>query len=75
MSKDEIVSRLRALEDEGDTARVAGSWSRLNASASGPVVRSFGRSLDVLVRCDASRRRLKERRAEREPSIPGAPTT
>lgn len=60
---------------DGDTAVAESYFTRLNDSPSGPVVRSFGRYLDVLVRCDDGRWRLSERRLERESLIPNAPVT
>ena len=38
-------------------------------------MRSFGRYIDVLARCDDGAWRIRERRLERESLIPGAPVT
>ena len=59
----------------GDEATAQSYFMRLNDSPEGPVVRSFGRYLDVLVRCDDGTWRIRERRLERESLIPGAPVT
>jgi len=59
----------------GDEATAQSYFMRLNDSPGGPVVRSFGRYMDVLVRCDDGAWRIRERRLERESLIPGAPVT
>ena len=51
---------------EGDVAQVDSMFARLDRYVSGPAVRSFGRYVDVLVRCEDGRWRLRERVAERE---------
>ena len=51
---------------EGDVAQVDSMFARLDRYVSGPAVRSFGRYVDVLVRCEDRRWRLRERVAERE---------
>ena len=50
----------------GDRATVDSMFARFDRYASGPAVRSFGRYLDVLLRCGDGRWRLQERVAERE---------
>ena len=60
---------------DGARATVDSYFARLNDSPEGPVVRSFGRYRDVLVRCDDGRWRFQERRLERESLIPNAPPT
>ena len=65
----------RANFTNGDEATAESYFSRLNDSPDGPVVRSFGRYLDVLVRCDDGAWRIRERRLERESLITGAPVT
>jgi SnoaL-like domain len=59
----------------GDEATAQSYFARLNDSPEGPVVRSFGRYLDLLSRCDDDVWRISERRLERESLIPGAPVT
>jgi ketosteroid isomerase-like protein len=59
----------------GDQATAESYFTRLNDSPEGPAVRSFGRYLDTLVRCDDGAWRIRERRLERESLIPGAPVT
>lgn len=59
----------------GDEATAQSYFARLNDSPEGPVVRSFGRYLDLLSRCDDDAWRIRERRLERESLIPGAPVT
>jgi ketosteroid isomerase-like protein len=59
----------------GDSATAESYFARLNDAPGGPVVRSFGRYLDVLVRCADGAWRIRERRLERESLIPGAPVT
>jgi ketosteroid isomerase-like protein len=51
---------------DGDRAEVDSYFVRLDAGPDGPVVKSFGRYRDVLVRCDDGRWRFAERNAERE---------
>lgn len=53
---------------DGDRATAQTMFARLDRYASGPAVRSFGRYLDVLVRCKDGRWRFLERVAEREAS-------
>ena len=60
---------------DGDEASVESYFARLNDSPGGPVVRSFGRYLDVIVRCADGAWRIRERRLERESLIPDAPLT
>jgi ketosteroid isomerase-like protein len=60
---------------DGDTASVSSYFSRINDSADGPVVRSFGRYLDTFVRCADGRWRIRRRELERESLIPNAPVT
>jgi ketosteroid isomerase-like protein len=60
---------------DGDRATADSYFTRLNDSPSGPVVRSFGRYRDVLVRCDDGRWRINERQLDRESLIPNAPVT
>jgi ketosteroid isomerase-like protein len=59
----------------GDTATVDSYFARVNDSPSGPVMRSFGRYRDVLIRCEDGRWRFMERVTERESLIPGVPVT
>jgi ketosteroid isomerase-like protein len=59
----------------GDRATVDSYFTRINDSPQGPVVRSFGRYRDVVVRCADGRWRIKERVLERESLIPNAPVT
>jgi ketosteroid isomerase-like protein len=56
---------------EGDRATVESMYARLDAYEDGPKLRSFGRYLDVLVRCPDGRWRFEERRAENEAKLPG----
>ena len=58
-------SSTRACALDGDAATAESYFTRLNDSPRGPVVRSFGRYLDVLVRCDG--RRLAHSRAPPRP--------
>ncbi len=51
---------------DGDRATVESMYARLDRFADGPKVRSFGRYVDVLVRCADGRWRFKERLAQRE---------
>lgn len=60
---------------DGDRATVDSYFARINDSPSGPVLRSFGRYRDVLVRCPDGHWRISERVAERESLIPNAPVT
>jgi hypothetical protein len=60
---------------DGDAATAESYFTRLNDSAQGPVLRSFGRYIDELVRCDDGRWRFRQRTLERESLIPGAPVT
>jgi ketosteroid isomerase-like protein len=60
---------------ERDRATVDSYFTRINDSPQGPLLRSFGRYRDVLVRCDDGRWRFLERRLERESLIRGAPVT
>ena len=60
---------------DGETATTDSYFTRINDSPRGPVVRSFGRYRDVLVRCHDGRWRIKERLLERESLIPDAPVT
>ena len=48
----------------GDEATAESYFTRLNDSPEGPVVRSFGRYMDVLVRCDDGAWRIRERRLD-----------
>lgn len=59
----------------GDIASVASYFARLNDSASGPVIRSFGRYRDTLRRGEDGRWRFTERLTDRESLIPDAPVT
>jgi ketosteroid isomerase-like protein len=56
----------------GDTAVVDSYFARLDAGDDGPVLRSFGRYRDRVVRCDDGRWRIAERLTERESVIRGA---
>jgi hypothetical protein len=56
----------------GDTATADSYYARLDNSPSGPVLRSFGRYRDVMVRCPDGRWRFQERRHEPESRIPEA---
>ena len=60
---------------DGDRATAESYFTRFDATVDGPLVRSFGRYRDLLVRCDDGRWRFQERRAERESLIPDAPAT
>ena len=60
---------------DGDRATAQSYFSRLNDSPDGPVIRSFGRYRDVLVRDDDGAWRFEERRLDRESLLPGAPVT
>jgi ketosteroid isomerase-like protein len=59
----------------GDEAAAESYFARLNDSPGGPVMRSFGRYVDVLIRCADGAWRIRARRLERESLIPGAPVT
>ena len=67
-----VAPRIRL---EGDEATVESYFSRLNDSPDGPVVRSFGRYVDVLARSADGVWRFRERRLERESLIANAPVT
>jgi hypothetical protein len=56
----------------GDRATCDSYFARLDDSPEGPVLRSFGRYRDVLVRCDDGRWRFEDRRHEAESRIPSA---
>ncbi len=60
---------------DGDRASVVSYFARLNDSPTGPIVRSFGRYLDQVVRCSDGRWRIAQRLTEREGLMPGAPVT
>lgn len=60
---------------DGDRATVDSYFTRLDIGEGGPYVRSFGRYRDVFVRCRDGRWRMRERLAERESLVPGAPVT
>jgi ketosteroid isomerase-like protein len=51
---------------EGDQAFVESGFGRLDESPEGPVIRSFGRYLDELARCEDGRWRFVRREAEVE---------
>jgi ketosteroid isomerase-like protein len=54
------------IEVSGDTATVESYFAFLGTGPEGPYLGSFGRYLDVLVRCQDGRWRFKERRAQVE---------
>lgn len=54
---------------EGDHATVHSGFARLDESAGGPVLRSFGRYDDTLVRCPDGRWRFDRREASIESSV------
>jgi hypothetical protein len=54
---------------EGDQARVSSYFVRIDHGPSGPTIRSFGRYLDIVVRCGDSAWRFAERFAELESRI------
>ena len=56
------------IDISGDRATVRTMFARLDRYPSGPAVRSFGRYLDVLVRCKDGHWRFQERICEREAS-------
>lgn len=56
------------IDISGDRATVQTMFARLDRYPSGPAVRSFGRYLDVLVRCKDGHWRFLERICEREAS-------
>ena len=60
---------------EGDRATAASYFARVNDSAAGPLIRSFGRYLDVLVRGEDGHWRIQQRLTEREALMPDAPLT
>jgi hypothetical protein len=55
---------------DGDRASVHSGFARLDEGPAGPVIRSFGRYLDELVRCDDGRWRFAQREASIENSVP-----
>jgi hypothetical protein len=55
---------------DGDQATVESLFTRLDESPEGPVIRSFGRYRDVLVRCHDGRWRFELREAEVESMVP-----
>jgi hypothetical protein len=57
---------------DGDRASVASGFARVDESAGGPVLRSFGRYLDELVRCRDGRWRFAQREAFIENSVTAA---
>jgi hypothetical protein len=57
------------IEVDGDRARVTSTFLQLDESAAGPVVTSFGRYHDQLVRCDDGRWRLEHRVAQLESRV------
>jgi hypothetical protein len=54
---------------DGDRAAVESGFARLDESAVGPLVRSFGRYRDELVRCEDGRWRFSQREAFIENSV------
>ncbi len=54
---------------DGDRATVESGFARLDEGEGGPVLRSFGRYLDVLVRCADGRWRFAQREAFIESSV------
>lgn len=54
---------------DGDRATVESGFARLDEGEDGPIVRSFGRYADVLVRCDDGRWRFAERESFIENSV------
>lgn len=59
----------------GDRASVESGFARLDETERGPLLRSFGRYRDVLVRCPDGRWRFERREAVIESSVAaGAPT-
>jgi ketosteroid isomerase-like protein len=67
-----IEPRLRL---DGDTAVAESYFARIDERPAGPLLRSFGRYRDTLVRCDDGAWRIVERICERESLIPNAPVT
>jgi ketosteroid isomerase-like protein len=59
------------IELDGDRATVESGFARLDEGDAGPVLRSFGRYLDVLVRCDDGRWRFASRESFIESSTGG----
>jgi ketosteroid isomerase-like protein len=57
---------------DGGEAKVDSYFARLDSYADGPMLKSFGRYRDVLVRCDDGRWRIRERMTEREAGRPPA---
>jgi ketosteroid isomerase-like protein len=57
---------------DGDRAAVQSMFSRFDSYEAGPGIRSFGRYLDVLRRCEDGRWRFEERRVEREARLEAA---
>jgi ketosteroid isomerase-like protein len=55
---------------DGDLASVESMFSRFDRYEDGPKIRSFGRYLDVLRRCEDGRWRFEERCVEREARLP-----
>jgi hypothetical protein len=55
---------------DGDRASVTSYFSRIDRDADGPRMTSFGRYVDVFVRCPDGRWRIRERRGEIESRTP-----
>jgi hypothetical protein len=55
---------------DGDRAAVESGFARVDESSGGPVLRSFGRYLDELVRCEDGRWRFTLRESFIENSVP-----
>jgi ketosteroid isomerase-like protein len=55
---------------DGDRATVSSLYARLDETGNGPQLTSYGRYLDVAVRCPDGRWRLQERHGESESRVP-----
>jgi hypothetical protein len=55
---------------KGDRATVASYYARIDESATGPVMSSFGRYIDEFVRCPDGRWRMESRRGQAEHRVP-----
>lgn len=61
------------IEVDGDRATVQSMFARLDRYGGVPNLRSYGRYLDIMIRCKDGRWRIKERRCEREAARTDAP--
>ena len=67
-----IEPRVKLSRDE---AHVQSYFTRIDAGEHGPWVRSIGRYIDRVVRCDDGVWRIAHRVCDREGLVPGAPVT